>query len=134
LPLIGLGGPVTSLAYHTDGDILASGGENNLIALWNLSPPQLIGDPIAGSDAGVTGLSFSTDNSTLYSASNKGTVYRWNLVEWQSIACELAKRNLTETEWMQFFPGQAYHPTCEQFPLETPAPTPTLAATPTPTP
>ena len=134
LPLIGLGAPVTSLAYHTDGDILASGGENNLIALWNLSPPQLIGDPIAGSDASVTGLAFSTDNSTLYSASNKGTVYRWNLVEWQSIACDLAKRSLTETEWMQFFPGQAYHPTCEQFPLETPAPTPTLAVTPTPTP
>ncbi len=119
LPLIGLGGPVTSLSFHTDGDILASGGENNLIALWNLSPPQLIGDPIAGSDAGVTGLAFSTDNSALYSASNKGTVYRWNLVEWQSIACDLAKRNLTETEWMQFFPGQTYHPTCEQFPLET---------------
>ena len=68
-----MGGPVTSLAFHQDGDILASGSENNLIALWNLSPPQIIGDPIAGSDAGVTGLAFSTDNSALYSASDKGT-------------------------------------------------------------
>jgi WD40 repeat protein len=134
LPLIGLGGSVTSLSFHSDGDILASGGENNLIALWNLSPPQMIGDPIAGSDGGVTGLAFSTDNSALYSASNRGSVYRWNVMEWQNIACDLAQRNLTETEWQQFFPGQAYRPTCEQIPIETPAPTPTLAATPTPTP
>jgi WD40 repeat protein len=134
LPLVGLGGPVTSLAFHQDGDILASGSENHLIALWNLSPPQIIGDPIAGSDGGVTGLVFSLDNSALYSGSDKGSVLRWNLVGWQGIACDLAGRNLTQTEWRQFFPDQPYHPTCEQFPVETPAPTPTPGATPTPTP
>jgi len=134
LPLIGLGSPVTSLAFHQDGDILASGSENHLIALWNLNPPQIIGDPIAGSDGGVTGLAFSPDNSALYSGSDKGSVLRWNLVDWQGIACDLAERNLTETEWRQFFPDQPYRPTCEQFPLETPVPTPTLGATPTPTP
>ncbi len=129
LPLVGMGAPVTSLAFHQDGDILASGSENNLIALWNLSPPQIIGDPIAGADAAVTGLAFSADNSALFSASDKGTLLRWNLVEWQAIACELAGRNLTQMEWRQFFPDQPYRPTCEQFPLETPVP-----ATPTPTP
>jgi WD40 repeat protein len=134
LPLVGLGGPVTSLAFHQDGDILASGSENNLIALWNLSPPQIIGDPISGSDGGVTGLAFSPDNRALFSASNKGTVLRWNLVDWQAIACDLAQRNLTQTEWRQFFPDQPYRPTCEQFPSETPVPTPAPGATPTPTP
>jgi WD40 repeat protein len=134
LPLIGLGGPVTSLAFHQDGDVLASGSENHLIALWNLSPPQIIGDPMAGSDGGITGLAFSPDNSALYSASDKGSVLRWNLVDWQGMACDLAGRNLSMTEWRQFFPDKPYRPTCEQFPLETPVPTPTPGATQTPTP
>jgi WD40 repeat protein len=138
LPLIGLGGPVTSLAFHFDGDVLASGSENKLIALWNLRPPQLIGDPFTGSDGSVTGLAFSRDNSELHSATANGTIWRWNFQDWKQLACELAERNMSLAEWEQFFPAETYRPTCEQYPLETPAatdtPTPTATATPTPTP
>ena len=135
LPLVGLGGPVTSLAFHLDGDILASGSANNLIALWNLSPPQLIGDPFTGSDGSVTGLAFSQDNSVLYSGTDKGSVSLWDFAAWKSLACELAERNLSLAEWEQFFPLDPNRATCEKFPLETPTPAPTLAPeTPTPNP
>jgi WD40 repeat protein len=141
LPLIGMGGPVTSLAFHRDGDVLASGSENKLIALWNLSPPQLIGDPFTGADGAVTGLSFSLDNSILFSGTDAGTIARWNIEEWKRLACRLAGRNLTQAEWEQFFPNDAYRATCEQYPLQileaeataSPA-TPTPSATGTPTP
>jgi WD40 repeat protein len=146
LPLIGMGGPVTSLAFHLDGDVLASGSENKLIALWNLSPPQLIGDPFTGSDGALTGLAFSPDNSVLYSGSDQGTIMRWNIEEWKQLACQLAERNMTQAEWEQFFPNDPYDQfgaTCEQYPLQTlqagvtllPAtPTPTATGTPTPNP
>ncbi|MGW8250060.1 MAG: WD40 repeat domain-containing protein [Anaerolineales bacterium] len=146
LPLIGLGGPVTSLAFHVDGDVLASGSENKLIALWNLSPPQLIGDPFTGADGAVTGLAFSTDNSVLYSGTDQGTVLRWNIEEWKQLACQLAERNMTQAEWEQFFPNESYQEfgkTCDQYPLQpiqagatTPpvVPTPTATGTPSPTP
>jgi WD40 repeat protein len=143
LPLIGLGGPVTSLAFHLDGDVLASGSENKLIALWNLSPPQLIGDPFTGSDGAVTGLAFSPDNSILYSGTDKGSVTLWDIVAWKELACLLAERNLTRSEWEQFFPDEAYRATCEQYPIQTPQAeatispatlTPTATGTPTPTP
>ena len=140
-PLVGSGGPVTSLAFHHDGDILASGSENNLIALFNMSPPQPVGDPLTGLDGSVTGLAFSHDSSTLYSGTDKGTILSWNLEAWKDIACELAKRNMTPTEWEQFFPGVERRATCEGISLETSTPTPTLSpstplapGTPTPTP
>jgi WD40 repeat protein len=143
LPLIGLGGPVTSLAFHQDGDVLASGSENKLIALWNMNPPQLIGDPFTGADGAVTSLAFSPDNSILFSGTDAGTIARWNIEEWKQLACRLAGRNLTQAEWEQFFPGDPYRATCEQYPLQTteaniaasPAtPIPTATGTPTPAP
>ena len=134
LPLIGLGGPVTSLAFHQDGDVLASGSENKLIALWNLNPPQLIGDPFTGADGAVTSLAFSPDNSILFSGTDAGTVARWNIEEWKQLACRLAGRNLTQAEWEQFFPSDPYRATCEQFPLQTPAADVTVSpVAPTPT-
>jgi WD40 repeat protein len=131
-PLLGAGGPVTSLAFHQDGDILASGSENHLVALWNLNPPQLIGDPLSGADGSVTGLAFSPDTSQLFSGSSEGTILLWNLAVWKEIGCDLAQRNFTQNEWEQFFPAEEYRLTCEGIP--TPTPTPTLMpATPTPT-
>ncbi|HWQ83784.1 MAG TPA: WD40 repeat domain-containing protein, partial [Anaerolineales bacterium] len=143
LPLVGMGGPVTSLAFHLDGDVLASGSENNLIALWNLSPPQLIGDPFTGADGAVTGLAFSADNSTLFSGTDAGTISGWDIEAWKDLACQLTGRNLTQAEWEQFFPNESYRATCEQYPLAaleveatlSPAtPTPGAPGTPTPTP
>lgn len=138
-PLLGLGGPVISLAYHQDGDILAAGSSNNLIALWNLRPPQLIGDPISGADGAVTGLAFSPNTSILYRGTDKGTVTRLDIESWKQLDCDLVKRNMTRSEWEQFFPQDEYAATCKDFPLETPAPmsTATLAgaaapSTPTP--
>jgi WD40 repeat protein len=141
LPLIGLGGPVTSLAFHRDGDVLASGSENKLIALWNMNPPQLIGDPFTGADGAVTSLAFSSDNSILFSGTDAGTIASWNIEEWKQLACRLAGRNLTQAEWEQFFPSDSYRATCEQHPLQTSAAditvspaAPTSSATGTPIP
>ena len=143
LPLIGMGGPVTSLAFHQDGDVLASGSENKLIALWNMSPPQLIGDPFTGADGEITGLAFNLDNSLLFSGTDEGTIAKWDITEWKQLACELAGRNLTRAELEQFFPNQPYRATCEQYPVQTPesnaslppaTPAPTAGGTATPSP
>jgi WD40 repeat protein len=131
LPLVGSGGPVTSLAYHREGDILVSGTANNLIALWNLHPLQLIGDPMVGADGSVTGLALGEDHSQLYSASDQGTIQLWDLEQWKQTACDIAGRNMYPNEWGQFFPDQDYRATCDQYPVGTPEPP--AQATPTPT-
>ena len=37
---------------------------------------------------------------------------------WRSSICARAGRNFTQAEWQEYFPGEAYRKTCEQWPLE----------------
>ena len=139
IPLVGMGGPVSSLAFNLVGDILTSGSENNLIALWNVDPPQLIGDPLVGSEGSVTGLTIGPEQSTFYSVSDQGAILTWDIKKWLELACELAERNLSELEWDQFFPpDELYRATCLQYALgvttASESPTPTATPSPTPTP
>ena len=38
------------------------------------------------------------------------------LESWQARACGQAGRNLTQAEWQQYFGGDPYRKTCEQWP------------------
>lgn len=42
----------------------------------------------------------------------------WDLdpESWIQKACQIAGRNLTQEEWAQYFPDEAYRKTCEQWP------------------
>ncbi len=97
IPLVGLGGSVSSLAFSANGDMLASGSTNNLIALWIVSPPQQIGGPLSGSDGGVTSLAFRPDGAVLVSGSDRGSVFRWDLNAWIDLACQFSGRNLSQS-------------------------------------
>jgi WD40 repeat protein len=116
LPLIGLGSPVTSLAFSPDGAQLASGSSKSLLALWNVESAQLIGDPIAGMKSIVTALAFSPDGNTLVSGSDEGELAWWRLSDWLDLACKYALRNLGQAEWTQFFKDEDYRQTCPQYP------------------
>jgi tetratricopeptide (TPR) repeat protein len=43
----------------------------------------------------------------------------WNLSvqDWQSLACQLVRRNLSAAEWQQFLPDEPYHLTCPDQPI-----------------
>ena len=116
LPLIGLGGPVTSLSFSPDGSQLASGSSKSLLALWNVDSAQLIGDPIAGMKSAITALAFSPDGKTLISGTDEGELAWWHQSDWLDLACKYALRNLSQAEWTQFFKGEKYRQTCAQYP------------------
>jgi hypothetical protein len=66
----------------------------------------------------------------LSSGNEDNTIILWSidpsLIE---KACQRAGRNFTRTEWEQYFPGEKYRKTCEQWSLE-----PEVTATPGPMP
>jgi len=118
--LSGNTGSVSSVAFSPDGKTLASGSYDQTIRLWDLETGQQIGEALRGHTDVIYSVAFSPDGKTLASGSGDGTIRLWDVsVEaWMDKACERVSRNLTETEWKAYFPGECYRLTCPQFPAE----------------
>lgn len=118
LPLNRHEAAVTSLAFSPDGGLLASGSADTTIILWDLITRQPIGEPLAGAGSNISALVFREDGNVLYAGGADGNVYQWeiNIDNWLNLACQLAGRNFTKSEWAQFFGDTAYQTTCSQWP------------------
>jgi WD40 repeat protein len=107
-------GQVTSLAFNADGTLLASGGADHKVELWDMATRQGLGAPFAGHTGTVRSLSFSQDGRLLASGGEDGNLLLWDLdVEsWQRRVCSIVRRSLSRLEWSAFISGRPYRPTC----------------------
>jgi WD40 repeat protein len=65
------------------------------------------GDPIAVNSSG-----------TMFSEAEMDAPLLWNVdpSHWLAVACQIASRNLTKSEWHQYLPSRPYESTCPQWP------------------
>ena len=74
-------GEVLSLAFHPDGERMASGGRDATIRIWNTQSGMQVG-LLRGHDDAVTDLAFTSDGRTLVSASEDRTARIWTTIKW----------------------------------------------------
>jgi len=112
---------VAALGFSPDGKILAAGYADAGVILWDVDGRQRliaqtmykhveIPDPYP-----IFSLAFSPDGKILATTSNEIILWDTDPASWVNKACNIAGRNFSQTEWQQFFPGEAYRSTCPQF-------------------
>jgi WD40 repeat protein len=120
LPLTQHKAPVTSMAFSPDGLMLASGSQDMNLILWDIPNFQSIGEPLTGAQGSILSLDFSADSAVLLSGDSGGALLAWDVWpdSWVERNCQQAGRNLSTTEWKQFFPDLPYSVTCPEWPGE----------------
>jgi WD40 repeat protein len=98
--------------------MLASGGGDGSVILWDPQSRQQIEELLGGYLGGLASIAFSPDGKMLASASWEGTVILWDvdIKPWKERACRTASRNLTRSEWAQYLKNEPYHKTCPNMP------------------
>jgi WD40 repeat protein len=71
------GDTVRTVAFSPDGALLASGGDDDRITLWDVASGQKHGEPLIGHTDWVQGVAFSPDGALLASASHDRTIRLW---------------------------------------------------------
>ena len=128
LSLLNLPGELTGLAFNPDGTRLAAGAsyqdpgpyantiQHSKMMIWETGSGQVIAH--ADLHGATTGdLAFSEDGRFLEYFTVEGSGFPFNIWplgmdQWQELACRIANRNLTETEWQRYVIGEEYRQIC----------------------
>jgi len=72
---------INALCFSQDGSLLASGGKDNLVVLYDVR--QGVAKRLEGHFARVLGLAFAPEDKTLVSTSWDGTIRFWSMANYQ---------------------------------------------------
>ncbi len=83
--LTGHEGEVWCVAWSADASLLASGGDDEFVRVWDASTGMQAAEPLQGHEAGIWCVAFSSDDAMLISASSDKTIRVWSATAFQPI-------------------------------------------------
>jgi WD40 repeat protein len=78
-------GVTQTAAYSPDGHLVASGGFDHTVRLWNADTGQPDGAPLTGHTGRVTGVAFSPDGQRIASVGLDGELRLWDVAKHQAV-------------------------------------------------
>jgi WD40 repeat protein len=115
-PLLSNGSGLTEVAFSPDGKLIAGATVDGSLSLWSESAGTQLATslPLAEGGSWVTFL----DNNRLAIAGANDTsgIVELDRANQAAIACQIAGRNLTRSEFTKYLGSIAYHRTCPQWP------------------
>ena len=114
-PLAVAAGPVTSIAFDSTGERIATtGGQDGTARLWFTSSLQQEGTAFRADQGVPASAAFSAHSTNLLVIDGRGNAFTWptSLADWEQRACAIAGRSLTREEWSRFLTGTSYARVC----------------------
>ncbi len=86
-----------------DDEVMFAGDRDGGILMWDVDAERPVGE-LTGPTDGIYSLALSPDGTSLVAGGEDDRVWIWDLQvdSWIANACDLAGRNLTESEWARF--------------------------------
>ena len=106
---------IRSVDFSADGSWLATGGDEGIVFLWDMTSTNPAGNPLRlpGKNQ-ILEVANSPNGSTLATANQDGVVRLWlpATQDMIDLACQTSGRNMTLAEWQQVLPDQPHRKTC----------------------
>jgi WD40 repeat protein len=122
-PVLELFHRVTRVAFSPDGQVLASqtqlsfSNQASVLQLWDVSTGKSIGQPRKiGNNWNLLKAPFNHSGTLMATIEGLGektalTLWDTDVKSWQERACNIANRNLSRREWLNYFSDRSYHKT-----------------------
>jgi WD40 repeat protein len=114
-PLTGLKPFADTVDISPDGSAVVGADGSGDVLLWDVTTGTVIAGPLPGpSSQEAVAASFISDGRSVVVVSVTGSAWLWDVdpSDWETLACEVAGRSLTQQEWQEFLPDRRYHATC----------------------
>jgi WD40 repeat protein len=103
---------IAAMSFSPNGKQLAVSSTDESTTLWNLAYRKQVGDSFPARPLTITVPVFERNGALLIDYLADAAEWSMNVSAWERYACQVAGRNLTQSEWRDVLPNRSYMRVC----------------------